>query len=151
MGAGVKRFEAEVRRRGKGAEIAVPFDPATAFGARDRYHVRGTVDGAFYRGELRPGWVLALGPAWVRDHPLADGQVVVVELSSEGPQVGSMAEDLAEALSAAPAAATFWASLPTFYRNNFLRWIESAKKPETRAKRIAETVQLLTDGRRERR
>jgi uncharacterized protein YdeI (YjbR/CyaY-like superfamily) len=32
--------------------------------------------------------------------------------------------------------------MPSYYRNNATRWIESAKRPETRAKRIEETVEL---------
>ena len=49
-----------------------------------------------------------------------------------------------------PAARRLFESLPTFYRKNFLRWIESAKRPETRARRIAETVATLKAGKRER-
>ena len=49
-----------------------------------------------------------------------------------------------------PAAARFFDSLPSFYRNNHARWIESAKRPDTRAKRIAEVVDLCARGKRER-
>ena len=36
-----------------------------------------------------------------------------------------------------------------FYRRNYVRWIESAKRPETRAARIADTVALLKAGKRQ--
>ena len=49
-----------------------------------------------------------------------------------------------------PAAGRFFESLPTIYRKNFMRWIDGAKRPETRAKRIAETVATLKSGKRER-
>jgi uncharacterized protein YdeI (YjbR/CyaY-like superfamily) len=75
---------------------------------------------------------------------------VAVSLGPEGPQVGAMAEDIALALEANPDARRFFESLATFYRKNFIRWIEDAKRPETRAKRIAETVTTLEAGKRER-
>jgi uncharacterized protein YdeI (YjbR/CyaY-like superfamily) len=64
--------------------------------------------------------------------------------------VGPLAEDIAAALAAEPDARRFFESLATFYRKNFMRWIEGARRPETRAKRIAETVATLTSGKRER-
>ena len=44
----------------------------------------------------------------------------------------------------------FFESLPTFYRKNFMRWIDSAKRPETRAKHIAEVIETLKAHKRER-
>lgn len=61
-----------------------------------------------------------------------------------------MAEDIAAALDAEPAARRLFESLATYSRKNFIRWIEGAKRPETRAKRIAETVATLKSGKRER-
>ena len=61
-----------------------------------------------------------------------------------------MGADVAAAFAADPPAARFFDSLPSFYRNNHARWIESAKRPETRAKRIAEVVDLSRLGKRER-
>lgn len=46
-----------------------------------------------------------------------------------------MPSDLAEALEA-KSAAVWWSEAAPSYRRNVLRWIETAKKPETRAKRI---------------
>lgn len=48
-------------------------------------------------------------------------------------------DDLAEALSAAQALGNFNGAAPS-YRRNVLRWIKQAKKAETRAARIARTV-----------
>jgi uncharacterized protein YdeI (YjbR/CyaY-like superfamily) len=61
-----------------------------------------------------------------------------------------MADDVVAALDAEPAARRYFDSLATFYRKNFMRWIDSAKRPETRARRIAETVAALKAGKRER-
>jgi uncharacterized protein YdeI (YjbR/CyaY-like superfamily) len=57
-------------------------------------------------------------------------------------------DDLAAALDASPPAATHFAALPDSARKLALYWVASAKRPETRAKRIAETVRLATAGHR---
>jgi uncharacterized protein YdeI (YjbR/CyaY-like superfamily) len=51
------------------------------------------------------------------------------------------ADDLKAALDAVPAARKNWDAFPRSPRRALLEWIESAKRPETRAKRIAETVE----------
>jgi hypothetical protein len=143
-------FKGVLEADGKGLRMRIPFDPDEVWGAKDRHHVTGSVAGCTVRGELKRkdgAPLLLLGPAWVRDNPLAAGDEVEVKLSPEGPK---LADDVAAALSASPEAKRFFESLPTFYRNNFIRWIESAKRPETRAKRIAETVELCASGKRER-
>jgi hypothetical protein len=132
--------------------IKLPFDPAAAWGERERYDVTGTINGHKVRGKLSSragGYLLELGPAWCLDAVVV-GAPVVVLLAPEGLQVGAMAEDIAAALAAEPDARRFFESLATFYRKNFRRWIEGARRPETRATRIAETVAALKSGKRER-
>ncbi len=141
------------RRRQGGVALKLPFDPAAEWGERERYDVTGDVNGYKVRGKLvlRPGgYYLELGPAWCRDQGLGGGELATVSLQPEGPQVAAMDDDIAAALSAAPAARRFFESLPTFYRKNFMRWIGDARRPETRARRIAELVELLSAGKRER-
>ena len=53
---------------------------------------------------------------------------MTVTLTPEGPQVDDLPPDISGALIAEPAAQTFFESLPTFYRKNYLRWIEEAKR-----------------------
>jgi Bacteriocin-protection, YdeI or OmpD-Associated/Domain of unknown function (DUF1905) len=142
----------EPRPRG-GITVKLPFDPSAEWGSRERYDVSGTVDGHKVRGRLRSGeggYYLELGPAWCRDERVLPGTRVSVSLAPEGPQMGSLAADFAAALDAEPQARQFFESLATFYRKNFVRWVEEAKRPETRAKRIADSVAVLKAGRRER-
>lgn len=56
----------------------------------------------------------------------------------------------AEALDAlaARAAGGFSAGLPPSHRGAFVSWIEQAKKPDTRARRVAQAVAMLAEGRR---
>lgn len=88
------------------------------------------------------GFYIALGAAWLRDSRLAPGAAVEVELSPEGPQAALVALDITAALEPEPQARAFFESLATYYRKNYIRWIEDAKRPETRAARINEMLEL---------
>jgi Bacteriocin-protection, YdeI or OmpD-Associated/Domain of unknown function (DUF1905) len=130
--------------------IAVPFDPDEAWGAKAEHLVAGTINGRLVRGRIAPdgpAWALTLTPMWVRDASVAVGDDVIVELASEGPQRGDLADDVAAALEANPAAAAFFDTLAQFYRKAYLRWIDATtRRPELRAARIAEVVDLLAAG-----
>jgi hypothetical protein len=150
-----RRFDAVARRKPSGgAVIPVPFDPAQAWGSRDRYHVTGTINGTRYRGTLDPtdgGWQIGLGPKSPSAVALSDGQVVAVELWPEGPQRDELAADIAVALAARPKAEAAFEALATFYRKAWLRWIDATKRrPEVRAARIDEMIRLLEAGHKER-
>jgi hypothetical protein len=143
---------AEARPRG-GIAIRLPVDPAEFWGERDRYYVAGTIERYAMRGVVasRDGEpYLELGPAWCRDPRVGPGASLRVNLTAEGPQIWNVASDLADALIAEPNARRFFESLATFYRNGWVTWVEGAKRPETRASRIAETVTALAAHRRDR-
>ncbi len=128
----------------------VPFDPDTVWGAKTEHPVGGTVDGRRVRGTITPSgsrWAFTVGPMWVRDAGVAVGDEVIVELAPEGPQRADLAEDIAAALAASPAAAAFFDTLAQFYRKAYLRWIDAtSRRPDLRAARIAEVVDLLAAG-----
>jgi uncharacterized protein YdeI (YjbR/CyaY-like superfamily) len=72
---------------------------------------------------------------------------VIVELAPEGPQRADLADDIAAALAASPAAAAFWDTLAQFYRKAYLRWIDgTTRRPDLRVARIAEVIDLLAAG-----
>ena len=145
-------IEASPSRPGTSAFVALPFSPDAVWGTRNRHHVAGTVGGYRVRGPIDAFGgraVFMLGPAWLRDNAVAVGGEVEVALAPEGPQSDQLSPDIAAALSAEPAAKAFFDGLPTFYRKNFIRDIEAAKRPETRAARIAQMVSLLKEGRRD--
>ena len=140
-------------RRNGGISIRLPFDPNAAWGDKDRHYVSGSIAGFRVRGVLveRGGSpYLELGPSWCRAGIVRDGDHVSVILEPEGPQFDGLAPDFRGALAAEPAARRAFESLATFYRNAFVRAIETAKRPETRARRIREAVEALQSGRRER-
>jgi hypothetical protein len=134
--------------------VPVPFDPDEVWGRKPAHHVTGSVGGRGVRGTVEAhgdGWAIGLGPAWRRDCGVEPGAVVEVVLLPEGPQRGDLADDLAAALDASPAAGAFFDSLAQFYRRAYLRWIDATtRKPEERVRRIAVVVELLEQGIKER-
>ena|SRR5579863_6655102 len=150
-----RRFEGKLEGSEKGrVYVVLPFDPAKVWGARPRYYVRGTINGETVRGALDSfarGYFLPLGPVYRRCAGLQLGDTVSVALMPEGPQSTGLAADIAAALSAEPEAARFFDGLATFYRKNYLRWIDATKRsPEARVQRIAELVELMKAGQKAR-
>ena len=133
--------------------IAIPFDPQLVWGTKQRHYVSGTINGMAFRGSLGSdgtSYFLPVGEAWRRDCGVNPGDILTVILEPEGPQQEALAQDIADALASEPDAAQFFHSLATFYRKNYIRWIESAKKTETRLARIAEMMTLLQAGKKQR-
>ena len=54
--------------------------------------------------------------------------------------------DLAGALRRNPKAKAAWAAFSPSHRREYVEWITEAKRPETRAKRIAQTLEWLAEG-----
>ena len=139
---------------GDSAVITMPFDPDEAWGAKANHPVNGTVGGCRVRARLLPadgGWALTMAYKRLLSMGVAIGDHVDVELAPEGPQRADLADDIADALAASPAAAAFFDTLAQFYRKAYLRWIDATRRrPDLRAIRIAEVVDLLASGLKER-
>lgn len=148
-----QRFKATVAKEGSRTSINIPFNPNEVWGVKQRHHITGTVNGYAVRGSLGADggrYFLPLGAAWRRDNGVEPGADVEVELTPEGPQTDTLAADILAALEREPEAKAFFESLATFYRNGYLRWIEGAKRPETRSARVAEMLRLLKEGKKQR-
>jgi len=151
----MQSFQATLEGSEKGrVYLVMPFDPRKVWGPRDRYHIRGTIDGKKVRGALQKfgkGYFLPLGPVYRRDNGLKLGDSVRAALELEGPQSQALAPDITAALAAHPDAARFFDGLASFYRQNYLRWIDATKRsPEIRAQRIAQLVEFMKAGKKQR-
>jgi uncharacterized protein YdeI (YjbR/CyaY-like superfamily) len=58
----------------------------------------------------------------------------------------SVPADLIEALAANEPARVLFEGLAASHQREYVRWIEEAKRPETRARRVAGTLEMLTAG-----
>jgi hypothetical protein len=147
-----QRFKTVLMKSGSRVFIPIPFNPNEAWGVKQRHYITGTVNSYGVRGSLGSNgkqYFLPLGAAWRRDCGLDAGDKVEVVLSPEGPQSENLSSDVSAALDAEPQAKAFFESLATFYRNTYIKWIESAKRPETRAARIQEMIELLKAGKKQ--
>lgn len=147
-----QHFKTTIAKSGTRTFIELPFHPNEVWGVKGRHHITGTVNGHKVRGSLGSDgkqYFLPLGAAWRRDCGLHAGDTVNVTLSPEGPQSEALATDVTKALDAEPQAKVFFESLATFYRNTYIKWIESAKRPETRTARIQEMLELLKANKRQ--
>jgi Bacteriocin-protection, YdeI or OmpD-Associated len=148
-----QKFDATVTVGSDGRVIVpVAFDPNEVWGHKTRHHVAGTIDGKRLRAVVEEAdgeYRFVLGPAWGRDCGVSDkdGQLVTVVLSPEGPQRADLDADFAAALEAEPAAGEFFDSIAQFYRKAYLTYIGATKRsPDKRVARIAEVVELLKAG-----
>ena len=143
-----------VQDRKRRVLVPLAFDPDEAWGRRREHRVHGTVNGMGVRAVVEPldgGHGILLGPAWRRGCGIGPGDEVAVVLEPEGPQRDDLAPDIAAALDAEPDAGVFFDSLAQFYRRAYLRWIDGTKRrPDVRVERIAEMVDLLKAGHKER-
>ncbi|MET9859491.1 YdeI/OmpD-associated family protein [Streptomyces smyrnaeus] len=77
------------------------------------------------------------------DRAKADGRW---EAAYDGAKTATVPDDLAAALTAVPAAATFFETLDRRNRYAILYRVQDAKKPETRARRIEKYIAMLAKG-----
>jgi len=88
-------------------------------------------------GRMRPAGVAEV------ERAKADGRW---EAAYEGQKTSTVPDDLQRELDARPNAKAFFAELNSQNRNAILSRLQDAKKPETRARRLAEFVALLEAG-----
>lgn len=135
---------------GGGAYVSVPFDVEAAFGKK-RVKVYATLDGIPYRGSLvRMGTTCHLLPVLkdIRQRlGKSIGEEIQVMLEEDTlPRQVSVPPDLQAALDSVPAAYTFFQQLSYTHQKETVQWVEAAKRPDTRQKRIQHTVEMLNAG-----
>ena len=138
-----KTFQTTIVREGSMCFIPVPFDPRPVFG-KVRAPVQVTLNGYTYRSTIAD---MGLGPCipFRRSNReaarLVGGETlrVTLKLDTEKREVKPPA-DLVKALKSSPPAWDRWRELSYSHQREHVEAIESAKKPETRASRIAKAV-----------
>jgi hypothetical protein len=149
-----QRFRATVfgtERGGGGHLVEVPPDVVAALGGKGRIPVNATFDGVPYRGSVvRMGGQTCIGiRKAILERIGADvGSEIGVTLAFDtAERTVEPPPELATALDADPAAKAAWEALSFTTRKEHARAIADAKRPETRAKRLAATLEMLA-GRR---
>ena len=144
----MNRFDAPLLAEGRGgAYVEVPAAVADALGCGGRIPVRATFDGVEYRGSIvsMGGDVMILGV--LKSIRTALGKVpgdvltVTVERDTAERRV-EVPSDLAAALEDAGVRPAFDA-LSYSHQREHVGWVGEAKRPATRSRRIAATVDRL--------
>ena len=81
--------------------------------------------------------------------PVRDEVEIVIE-EDAGPRVVEIPRDLKAALEANPNAQALFLKLSYTHQKEYVDWILDAKRPETRQRRVASTIEMLEQGKRER-
>jgi hypothetical protein len=149
-------FKAKLAAGGEGEAwvvLPIPFDVAARFGSRGRVPVSGSLNGIPFRNSIFPSGDgthhMMINKALQRDAGCGpDALVEIVMQVDLAPRAEETPPDLRDALSAEPQAAAFFEKLSDSSRNEFIRWITSAKRDDTRAERVAKTLARLQAGKR---
>jgi len=138
-----------------GSEVAAlkpPFDVAAVFGRKGRVPVKGTINGCAFRSSLMnmgEGHMMVVN-AQLRagaQCKAGDTVTVVMELDEEKRTV-EVPPDLKKIIDRDPQTREAWRKLSFTHQKEYVREIESAKRIETREKRIAAMLDALRNGRR---
>lgn len=140
--------------------LNLPTEASKKLPSRGQVAVEGTLNDHPFRATLEPD---GQGGHWLKvdrglresaggsaERDLQAGNVVTLEISpaAEEPEP-TVPPDLRKALAAAAAKVReAWSDITPAARRDFIHWITSPKKPETRVKRIATACDMLAKGKR---
>jgi len=146
-------FTATIQNAGGGsAFVEVPFDVEEVFGSK-RPKIKALIEGVPYRGLLvrmgGPNHMLIIlkGIREQIGRTFGDEIKVSVEADTEE-RVITVSAELKRAFREHPDAKAFFEKLSYTHKKEYVRWIEEAKKDETRQNRIVKTIEMLKKGKR---
>jgi hypothetical protein len=148
-------FHSTVELGGKTATgIEVPVDVVATLDGGKRPPVTVTVGGHTYRTTVTPTggrYMIPLSAENREASGLTAGDEVDVEITLDtAPREMKAPDDLAESLRNSPEAEAFFESLSFSHKRSYVDWIVSAKKDETRERRVMQAVQMLLEKRKQR-
>lgn len=140
-------------RGGSWTFLILPKNASVKLPTRGMTTVEGTINGYPFQATLEPDgqrshWLKVTRK--MREAAGANiGDVVTLEITpaADEPEP-KVPADLRKALAAAPKARALWSDITPVARRDWIHWITSAKKPETRARRIDNACELLAGGKR---
>jgi hypothetical protein len=145
------RFRAELQRRGPAAAVVLDdAQVATVGEGAKRFPVVATVNGYTWRASVaRMGGEFLLGlNREVREAAgvAAGDEVAVVVTLDDQPRDVEVPEDLADALASVPEAKARFDKLAFTHRKEYVRWVTEAKRDDTRRRRVARAVEMISAG-----
>lgn len=144
-----QRFTATIEKgRGGGAFVVLPEKVLAALGGGSRFRVTGSLDDVSFESSTMGmgGGRVCLGVhKATREAAGVDiGDRVKIEIDRDDrPRKLSVPNDLAAALAHDAVAQAAFERLSFTHRREYVEWVTGAKREETRARRIAQTVDRL--------
>jgi hypothetical protein len=128
--------------------IEFPYDVKKEFGGKSRVKVKAVIDGVPYRGSLVNmgrgchwlGITKEIRKATCKDP--GDTVHVMIEEDREERTV-EIPDDLLKLLEKEEGLLDYFNKLSYTHRKEYVRWIEEAKKEETRKNRLVKTIEML--------
>jgi len=151
----VKSFKAKVRAKGPNKAwsfVDLPFDVEKEFGAKGRVSVKASLGRETFHTSIFPNGDgthhLMFNKAMQKASGAGDGATVAITLERDKGEEPDIPAPLKAALKGNAAAAARFKALTPSCRREYLNWILSAKRDETRVDRSAKTVKMVLAGKK---
>lgn len=151
------RFTAKLLRPARVAKgsswsfLVLPREASVKLPTRGMKTVEGTINGHPFQATLEPdgqkGHWLKVSKRMREAAGVGVGDVVPLEIIPvENEPEPRVPADLRKALAAVAKARVLWSAITPVARRDWIQWITSAKRPETRARRIDKACDMLASG-----
>jgi len=143
------RFRATLQPVSHGGQyVLVPPQVAAREGLKHAARVRGAVRGVAYRSSMMKyadGFHVLVPKATLAEAGIAAGATITLTIEADPEPLPSdtVPPELARALRASAAARAGWEVQSPAHRREHVKYIVEAKKPETRVRRVARTIETL--------
>lgn len=145
----MKKINAEIKKieEKDGAYIEIPFDVEQVYGAK-RVKVKATFDGVEYRGSIvkmgLPCYIIGIIKDIRKKIGKKPGDIIEVTIEKdEEERIVEIPMDFKERIELDDNIKEFWNTLSFSMQKKYVVWITSAKKEETRIKRINEAIEKM--------
>ena len=150
----ILEFDVELIQDDKtiGMGYQFPYSVEECFGVKGQLRVKGTINGIPFQATLAPyGGVHYMGVTKKLNTELGKKPTDIVHVVLQADKEARVVEvppDLDKALNANPAARVIFDNFAYTHRKEYVAWIESAKKQETRENRIEKAIAMITAGKK---
>ena len=130
--------------------VKFPYDVQECFGTKGQVKINATFDSVPYRGSLAnmgTGHIVILRKDIKAQVDKDHGDTVRVTIQKDTEErIVEVPEELQVLFDSNPKAGEFYSGLSYTNRKEYARWITSAKKQETKDRRLSKTIEMLLSG-----
>jgi hypothetical protein len=147
------RFTSTMQRIGRWAIVRLPDGASAELPSRGQVAVKGVIDRIGFESVLEPdgrrGHWLKLDDELQQALAVREGDPVTLEVepTKDWPEP-DVPKDFRDALADAPDVSGSWKGITPMARWEWVRWINAAKSPETRSRRVQVGISKLRSGKR---